>query len=101
MVVLGYIIGIIGLILFFGAFGEKENLEKNKNTDKSTVVKMFIVGIILTVIGIRLLVGANSSGSSSKWDSLTKEEKQWYTDNYGNGKGEQYQKAIEDYKKSH
>jgi hypothetical protein len=37
----------------------------------------------------------SSSKSSSKWDSLTKEEKEWYERNYGNGKSEAYDKVIE------
>lgn len=98
---LGYFLGIIGLGLFFGAFGEKERLEKNKETNKSSVVKMFLIGTILAIAGIGIIVSENSSGSSNKWESLTKEEKKWYQDNYGNGKSEQYTKAIEDYKKSH
>jgi len=33
----------------------------------------------------------------SKWDKLTKEEKEWYKNNYGNGQYDDYKGAIDDY----
>lgn len=40
------------------------------------------------------------NNSPSKWDSLTKEEKQWYKDNYGDGQYKKYKDAVDSYKKT-
>ena len=64
-----------------------------------------IVGIIIAVVLMLLvasctLMGTGSS-KSSNWDNLTKDEKQWYNDNYGNGQYDKYQDAIRDYQNKH
>ena len=37
------------------------------------------------------------SSSSSEWDKLSDEEKEWYIDNYGEEQYDSIQDAIEDY----
>lgn len=78
----------------------KINIFKTFNDKKE--LKSFIEMIVMTIV---FLLGFYFSFTSmiedkapSKWDSLTKEEKQWYKDNYGGGKLESYNKAIESYK---
>ena len=94
MYLLGGLIGVIGATFLYDAY-------KNGN-DKS---KSIILGIIFIIIGLVIFIGSsvsnNSSSTSSKWNNLTNNEKQWYINNYGNGKSEQYRNAINNYKKSH
>ena len=107
------ILGAIGLMLLCGLYGDykkqKTNLEKQgkkiraKDFFTKPVKIMSIVGVICTFSAFAIII-ANSgsySGSKSKWDSLTKEEKQWYEDNYGGGKSQQYTDAINKYKSTH
>lgn len=83
---------------------KKTNLNIFKTFNDKDELKGFIGMIIMTIV---LFVGfyfsfTNSSlfedNTPSKWDSLTKEEKQWYKDNYGGGKGQEIQDAIDKYK---
>lgn len=94
MYLLGGLIGLIGATFLYDAYKNGSNKGKS-----------IIWGIILLVIGLVIFIGLsasnNSSSTSSKWNNLTNEEKQWYTNNYGNGKSEQYRNAINNYKKSH
>lgn len=70
------------------------------NKNSNSVVK--IIAIVVLLFGLLIgLTGCGSSSSTSKWDSLTKEEKQWYKRNYGGGKSQEINKAIKDYKSSH
>lgn len=78
----------------------ESNNENIKNTKLTNNQKANIFTIIVVII-IAIIVFASNSGSNnkSKWDSLTKEEKQWYKDNYGDGQYDKYKKAIDNYKK--
>lgn len=83
---------------------KKTNLNIFKTFNDKDELKGFIGMIVITTL---LFVGfyfslTNSAlfedSTPSKWDSLTKEEKQWYKDNYGGGKGKEIQDAIDKYK---
>lgn len=60
-----------------------------------------IIMNLYSIVGILSTIPSSGGSSKSKWDSLTKEEKQWYERNYGGGKSEAYDKAIKDYQKNH
>ncbi len=62
----------------------------------------FLTILILSIFFISLIFTlANGSGKKeSDWDKLSDDEKQWYHDNYGNGKMDDYKDAIDDYKNS-
>jgi len=102
------VIGTMGfLVLFIGVMFLRESYQKRNDANYK---KNITIGIVLITVGIiafgAYLATSMSSGSSSsskgdRWDSLSKEEKQWYERNYGGGKSEQYRKAIDDYKSSH
>lgn len=82
---------------------EKEEQEEIK-TNITTANKMSektIITIIVTIIAIIAFISGlagNGSSSKSEWDKLTKEEKAWYKRNYGNGKSQEIDRAIEKYK---
>ena len=72
-------------------------IKLQKEEDKKA--KQGCLILLVPVIIILLLFGSCvSNNSTSRWDSLSDKEKQWYKDNYGNGKSDAYDKAIEDYK---
>ena len=85
---------------------EKEKIENLKKS-KEDAVKIIKCCSVVMIISIVLLIMLNSSGnfsssgSSSKWDSLTDSEKAWYERNYGGGKSQQYRDAIDSYKSSY
>ena len=68
--------------------------------DKKGATIALIIAIVALVLAIVFFVIAVSDGSSSgsSWDKLSKEEKEWYVRNYGNGQYDKYQNAINDYK---
>ena len=104
------VIGTMGfIVLFIGVMFLRESYQ-NRNNNNSKQTKNVTIGIVLIIIGIigfgaylgtSMSSGSSSSSKSDRWDSLSKEEQQWYERNYGGGKSEQYRKAIDDYKKSH
>lgn len=57
--------------------------------------------IVLSVVVVcTILSGFVDDGNDGKthWNDLTDDEKAWYERNYGDGKSEEYNQAIEDYK---
>ena len=44
------------------------------------------------------VAGCNDDKKESEWGKLSKEEKQWYKDNYGDGQYDDYKKAMENYR---
>ncbi len=104
-------IGIVAIGLGVLILKERDLKTNNTNTPKNAQ-KLTTWGIVLIVGGIICFMaylgsfmifdsGSSSSSKGDRWDSLSKEEKQWYERNYGGGKSEQYRKAIDEYKSSH
>ena len=71
-------------------------MDNNNNTGPSITEWLIIFGIAILIAC--WVNGCSDSGNSSQWDSLTKEEKEWYHRNYGNGKAEAINKAITNYR---
>ncbi len=112
MYILTTFLGFVGIISLLSVYGDyKEKNKTLKANGKTLEMKTFFTKgyIIVTVVGIACIIGflvclpnVNvSSEKSNRWDSLTKEEKQWYEDNYGDGQYEKYKDAIDSYKESH
>ena len=73
-------------------------LESKDIKDKKRKVKYIVIGVLLFVFVFGRIVscmGGDSNGSS--WDKLSKEEKEWYHNNYGNGQYDKYKDAINNY----
>ena len=69
---------------------------------KVTKIKYIILAAVLVFIACGGIVACNllsGDGEKNSWNDLSKDEKDWLVDNYGNGKYDQYQDAINDYKK--
>jgi len=100
-----FLMAILAIIAYFCL--EKAYLccIKLKNQGNSRDLKhkiMLSIGnvfLAIVCIGLIFLLIFSNEGKSSKWDKLTDEEKEWYERNYGDGKLEKINKAIEDYKK--
>ncbi len=116
MMFLGVFLGFIAFCFFAGVHSDynkfKIQSSVNNVVDKTKLRQCYKGDtlkwtIILIVIGIAFALGANfcimnsfRNNSPSKWDSLTKEEKQWYKDNYGDGQYKKYKDAVDSYKKT-
>lgn len=69
------------------------------NQNEQNDFKMPMIILIIIIIVIAVSCGAMDSGSSSsKWDSLSDEEQEWYERNYGDGKMDDINDAIDNYK---
>lgn len=63
-------------------------------------IKQYISVAIAIIIGIILLFALiKPDNPKSKWSELTDEEREWYENNYGDGKMDDINEAIQDYKK--
>ena len=63
-------------------------------------IKLIIVGIVGLMIFMKYLssmLNGVYESNSNQWDKLSDKEKQWYIDNYGNGKSENIDNIISDY----
>lgn len=105
--------GIIGFVCLTGVYGDYKKQKEILQKDGKELQKkdFFTKGYkIATLVGIVCLIffivgscslGGSSSSKKNKWDSLTQEEQQWYERNYGGGKSQEIDKAIDNYKSSH
>ena len=76
---------------------KNNNLEVANGDLKYNIVKIFI--IVCMVILLFFFIGSlDNSSSADNWNQLTEEEKEWYKDNYGDGKMEEINDAIDDYR---
>ena len=96
MLFLGVLLGGVAVGIFWmgikGAFPTK----------KGKIIAILICGLlILSSISCIAFGITDTNSSSSSWDSLSKDEKEWYKRNYGDGQYEKYQQAIDDYAKNH
>lgn len=74
---------------------QEEVEKKMKKVNRTVKFQLILIGIA-GLIWLMILFSGGSS--SSEWDKLSDEEKEWYEDNYGDGKMEDINEAIEDYK---
>ena len=84
--------------------GIRETIEKMTPKQRWGEVKAFTIilaVIILSFIGSIACfknVDMGSSSSGSEWNNLSDEEKEWYIRNYGDGKMDDINDAIKDYR---
>ena len=74
----------------------KSRYSQYTDKQKSKAIMILIILVVLTLtMGKNYMLG--SSSSTSRWDSLSDEEKEWYQDNYGNGQYDDIMDAINNY----
>lgn len=69
--------------------------KKGKRNNVITSIYAIVLGIVL-LVGLIYWVSSFNQGSSN-WNKLSDEEKEWYEDNYGDGKMDDINDAIDDY----
>lgn len=79
-------------------WGEEYIQAKEKKFKKNTAIGVAIITSSIICFIIAISIAKPSSTSNNKWDNLSNEEKQWYNENYGNGKSESIDNAIKDYR---
>lgn len=82
-------------------------LNGSKWSDFDLEGKFFIIFLVFCLLasclgcaaGVLLMAENrdNSKSDSSRWESLSDDEKEWYNDNYGDGQYDAIQDAISDY----
>lgn len=81
---------------------EKEKVSyKRKKISKKPIIISVIIGIASIIAFCICFYDLSNSYNTSEWDKLSDEEREWYNDNYGDGKLEDIDKAIEEYKENH
>ena len=73
---------------------------QNHTVPKKTHSSWYYAVIIGSVFLVFTFFFSGSSDSGSKWDDLDEDEQEWIIDNYGDGKAEEYNEAIDDYRSS-
>ena len=74
-------------------FQAEEQAKKRQRHDK---ISVYIIIIIVLLLGASCSI--IKSDDSSKWDNLSDTEKEWYSNNYGNGKMDDINSAIKNYR---
>lgn len=72
----------------------------NHIVPKKTHSSWYYAVIICSVFLVFTFFFSDSSDSGSKWNDLDEDEQEWIIDNYGDGKAEEYNKTIDDYRSS-
>ena len=81
---------------------DKENSINKRNIDKKPIIISSIIGIlVIIVLFISFYNEVSTPNTKSEWEKLSDEEKEWYENNYGDGKLEDIDKAIDEYKENH
>lgn len=93
----------ISMICIIAAGVAIYSLVKNPPNETKWKVVLVVVAIVgcIGFLGSLIWSWSDTSDTTSSWDKLSDEEKDWYHRNYGNGQYEKYQSAIDDYKKTH
>ena len=66
-------------------------------SDEKKKAIIFFTGIASIIFMVIVFSFGSKPSSSSRWDKLSKSEKQWYEDNYGNGQYDAIRDAIDNY----
>lgn len=93
---------LVGRWAKFCLFLEEKNeyIEKKINVDYVGGVGLFLMFCVF-IFFLCVVSSTITPKEHGAWESLSEEEKEWYERNYGDGKMESINKAIEDYKSSH
>ena len=76
-----------------------ETSQTKYEPDKKKILKLICVLLLaVTLFVVCFVAGCNDDKKESEWGKLSKEEKQWYKDNYGDGQYDDYKKAMENYR---
>lgn len=77
----------------------KQSNKKIKVSNKALKEKTSTIIVVVIVLIIAIAISNKmNSGTTDRWDNLTDEEQEWYEDNYGDGKMDDINDAIDDYK---
>jgi uncharacterized membrane protein len=81
---------------------DKENCINKQKRDKKPIIISIIIGIVVIIVFcISFYNEVSTPNTKSEWEKLSDEEKEWYENNYGDGKLEDINKAIDEYKENH
>ena len=81
---------------------DKENCINKQKRDKKPIIISIIIGIVVIIVFcISFYNEVSTPNTKSEWEKLSDEEKEWYENNYGYGKLEDINKAIDEYKENH
>lgn len=72
-------------------------MQGNNGKKRGGCIAAIIFAIFVIIIIPVIFIGSCSSGSS-RWDSLSDSEKEWYHNAYGNGKSDAIDNAIQNYR---
>ncbi len=84
-------------------YNELENIDDKQNFQSNYSdynIGIAIISILVIIFFIAFISGF-SGGSGNRYKNLTKEQKSYLQQTYGNGKSQAIDKAIKDYKSSH
>ena len=95
---------ILATFLYFDSvfrIDKKRGQTKSKYSQYTDKQKSRAVMILIMLVVLTLMIGKNymfgSSSNTSRWDSLSDEEKEWYHNNYGDGQYDDIMDAINNY----
>lgn len=81
---------------------DKENGISEQKISKKPIIISSIIGIVVIIVFcISFYNEVSTPNTKSEWDKLSDEEKEWYENNYGDGKLEDINNAIDEYKENH
>lgn len=81
---------------------DKENCINKQKIDKKPIIISITIGIVVIIVFcISFYNEVSTPNTKSEWEKLSDEEKEWYENNYGDGKLEDINKAIDEYKENH
>ena len=92
---------VVLMFRFIFYIDKKEGQTKSPWSEYSLKGKIISIVIFVSLILITIPVASSYFGaesSSSRWDSLSDDEKNWYKNNYGGGKMDDINNAIKDYR---
>lgn len=91
---------IVAFYLLYQFFRNFKNSTRKQKIVKGVCGALCVcIAIAMTLLAvINPSFDSNSTPKKNDYSNLTKEEKQWYQDNYGDGQYEKYKDAVNNYK---
>ena len=91
-------LGAILILIGAGACYIAKQDSKRETEEAKKAVRICVIIAIIGILGGVVCLFASSPAPKSKWDSLSDEEQEWYERNYGDGKMDDINDAIDNYK---